>query len=61
MTMPADGPPPSPELFFETSLAFQRTAALRAAVELDLFTAVAAGAEAHPLEAGLHNVVVGRT
>ena len=44
MTMPADGPPPSPELFFETSLAFQRTAALRTAVELDLFTAVAAGA-----------------
>lgn len=35
---------PSPELFFETANAYQRTAALRAAVELDVFTAVAAGA-----------------
>jgi len=37
-------PPPSPELFFETVNAYQRTAAIKAAVELDLFTAVAEGA-----------------
>jgi ubiquinone/menaquinone biosynthesis C-methylase UbiE len=36
---------PSPELFFETINAYQRTAALRAAIELDLFTALAGGAE----------------
>ena len=36
--------PPSPELFFETCNAYQRTAALKAAVELDLFTAIAEGA-----------------
>lgn len=34
---------PSPALFFETANAFQRTEALRAAVELDLFTHLAAG------------------
>jgi SAM-dependent methyltransferase len=36
-------PGPSPALFFDTANAFQRTEALRAAVELDLFTHVAAG------------------
>lgn len=35
--------PPSPLLFFETVNAYQRSAALKAAVELDLFTAVAEG------------------
>src|SRR3954447_15238364 len=35
--------PPSPTLFFDTANAYQRTEALRAAVELDLFTHVAAG------------------
>ena len=35
---------PSPELFFETMLAYQRTAALKAAIELDLFTAIGEGA-----------------
>ena len=39
--MPPTGP--SPALFFETVNAFQRTEALRAAIELDLFSAVAAG------------------
>ena len=39
--MPPTGP--SPALFFETANAFQRTEALKAAVELDLFTHVAAG------------------
>jgi 2-polyprenyl-3-methyl-5-hydroxy-6-metoxy-1,4-benzoquinol methylase len=36
--------PPSPERFFETLQAYQRTAALRAAIELDLFTAISKGA-----------------
>jgi 2-polyprenyl-3-methyl-5-hydroxy-6-metoxy-1,4-benzoquinol methylase len=34
---------PAPALFFDTISAFQRTEALRAAIELDLFTLVAAG------------------
>jgi precorrin-6B methylase 2 len=37
------GPPPSPELFFKTANAYQQTAALKAAVELDVFTAIADG------------------
>jgi len=35
---------PTPERFFETLQAYQRTAALRAAIELELFTAIAKGA-----------------
>lgn len=35
---------PSPELFFQTLWAYQRTAVLKAAVELDVFTAIADGA-----------------
>jgi SAM-dependent methyltransferase len=34
---------PSPAVFFDTVNAFQRTEALRAAIELDLFTRIAAG------------------
>src|SRR4051794_38813097 len=34
---------PSPALFFDTISAYQRTEALRAAIELDLFSRVAAG------------------
>lgn len=34
---------PSPALFFDTISAYERTEALRAAIELDLFTQVAAG------------------
>ncbi len=34
---------PSPELFFSTINAYQRTAAIKAAVELDVFTAIAEG------------------
>jgi SAM-dependent methyltransferase len=34
----------SPELFFETARGFQRTAALKTAIELDLFTTIAGGA-----------------
>jgi 2-polyprenyl-3-methyl-5-hydroxy-6-metoxy-1,4-benzoquinol methylase len=37
------GPPPSPQLFFETANAFQKTEALRAAIELGLFTSIAEG------------------
>ncbi len=39
MTTPA----PSPALFFDTISAYQKTEALRAAIELDLFSQVAAG------------------
>src|SRR5438034_4956032 len=35
---------PSPELFFEAAFAHQRTAALKAAVDLDVFTAIQEGA-----------------
>jgi len=35
---------PSPELFFDTLNAYQRTEALKAALELDLFTAIGEGA-----------------
>ena len=36
---------PSPETFFENVNAYQRTAALKAGVELELFTAIAEGAD----------------
>ena len=42
--MSTDTSAPSPELFFDTVQAYQRTAALRAAIDLDLFTAIADGA-----------------
>lgn len=35
---------PSPELFFQTLWAYQRTAAIRTAVELDVFSAIHSGA-----------------
>jgi hypothetical protein len=35
---------PSPELFFQTLNAYQRSAAIKAAVELDVFTAIGEGA-----------------
>lgn len=34
---------PSPDKFFETMVAYQRTAALKAAIDLDLFTAIGEG------------------
>lgn len=40
MSAPSD--PPSPQLFFETINAFQRTAALKAGIDLGLFTAIGA-------------------
>jgi hypothetical protein len=44
MSGPAEARQPSPDLFFETMNAYQRTAALKAAIELDLFTAIGTGA-----------------
>ena len=51
-------PPPSPELFLEAATAYQRTAAVKAAVDLDLFTRICAlqsagGATAQGLAAQL--------
>lgn len=37
---------PTPEVFFDMAFAYERSAALRAAVELDLFTAIGEGADA---------------
>ena len=39
----ADGPAPNPGLIFDTLLAHQRSAALRTAIELDVFRAVGEG------------------
>ena len=39
---------PSPALFFETINAYQRTQSLKGAIELDLFTAIAEGANTAP-------------
>ena len=38
------GQSPSPDLFFATATAYQQTAALKTAIELDLFTAIGEGA-----------------
>ena len=46
--MTTDTIAPSPQLFFDTAQAYQRTAALRAAIELDLFTAIGDGADTVP-------------
>jgi hypothetical protein len=40
--------PPSPAIIFETLNAYQRTAALRAAIDLDFFTAIADGKKSAP-------------
>ena len=40
--------PPSPELFFANASAYQQTAALRAAIELEIFTAIGDGAGTVP-------------
>lgn len=42
---PAAGRMPSPEILFETMNAYHRTAALKAGIELDLFTAVGEASE----------------
>src|SRR5476651_2161500 len=46
--MTANTPPPSPERIFTAANAYQQTAALRAAVEIELFTAIGDGAAAVP-------------
>src|SRR5262245_26858472 len=38
--MPENSAPPSPQLYFETINAYQKTAALKAAIDLGLFTAI---------------------
>ena len=43
MATPHSTPQPSPLLFFDTMRAYQRTAALKSAIELDLFTAIGEG------------------
>ncbi len=43
MTTPAENTQPSPDLFFETVNGFQRSATMKAAVELDVFTAIGEG------------------
>jgi ubiquinone/menaquinone biosynthesis C-methylase UbiE len=44
-TAPAPAEDVSPDLIFQTISAFQKTAAIRAAIELDLFSAIAAGSD----------------
>src|SRR3989454_1009825 len=48
MSTPGSAQQPSPERFFEVMNAYQQTAALKAAIELDLFTAIGEGAETAP-------------
>ena len=43
--IPSTSAPPSPQLFFETANAFQKTGVLKAAVELEVFTAIREGEE----------------
>jgi SAM-dependent methyltransferase len=45
MAHDAASPQPSPELFFQTIWGYQRTEALKAAIALDLFTAIGEGAQ----------------
>lgn len=49
---PAPDPQPSPELFFSTLNAYHNTEALKAAIELEVFTAIADGN--HTAEAIAH-------
>jgi 2-polyprenyl-3-methyl-5-hydroxy-6-metoxy-1,4-benzoquinol methylase len=44
MTSPQPAQQPTPERFFETARAFQRSAAIKAAIELRMFTLIAEGA-----------------
>src|SRR5579872_1725579 len=52
MSTPAEGPAPTPALFFETINAYQRTAALKGAIQLDVFTAIGEG---HQTAAAISN------
>jgi len=50
MATPSHGAKPSPERIFSTLIAFQQTEALKAAIELDIFTKIGEGAnEVHSL------------
>jgi len=46
------GTPPSPQLFFETVTAFHQTEALKAAIQLEIFTAIGEGNQTAPTIAG---------
>jgi precorrin-6B methylase 2 len=48
MATPATGNRPTPERIFNTLNAYQETAALRTAIELDIFTAIGAGTNTSP-------------
>lgn len=48
MSTPGTSQQPSPERFFEVMNAYQQTAALKAAIELDLFTAIGEGEQTAP-------------
>jgi 2-polyprenyl-3-methyl-5-hydroxy-6-metoxy-1,4-benzoquinol methylase len=48
MAMPTDNAKPSPERIFDALNAYQQTAALKAAIQLDIFTAIREGADAVP-------------
>ena len=45
MATPTESKQPTPELFFQTLNGYQRTAALTAAIELEVFTRIAEGAD----------------
>ena len=49
MASPTSASHPTPERIFNTLAAFQQTAALKAGIELDVFTAIADGANTAPL------------
>ena len=44
--------PPSPEVIFDTLFAYQRSAALKAALDIDLFSAIDEGANTAAAAAG---------
>jgi ubiquinone/menaquinone biosynthesis C-methylase UbiE len=48
MSSPTAKPRPNPDLIFETLNAYQQTAALRAAIALDIFTKIGEGADTFP-------------
>ena len=48
MSTPNQAGGPTPELFFQTANAYQRSKALKAAVDLELFTAIAEGKDTVP-------------
>ena len=43
MTQPTNAAPPSPALLFDSVIAYQRSAVIRAGIELDIFSAIAEG------------------